>query len=147
MSMSPSSGKVSMKDSLPPRMLRKCTLKNLPRSPNQRMTSTISSAGIVEHLADRALAEIEAVIGAFAHQHEFLQALDRAENPRHAAIAGRRIGIVRMAGEPDPVRLPRPARRARGNSRCAPSSRPRQRPRRSLAALLIGLVPAKGVVA
>jgi hypothetical protein len=33
------------------------------------------------------------------HQDEALEALDRPEYPHHAAPAGRRIGIVRMAGE------------------------------------------------
>src|SRR5437899_849287 len=45
MSMSPSSGKASMKSSLRPLMLRKWTLKILPRSPNQRITTKISRAG------------------------------------------------------------------------------------------------------
>ena len=54
---------------------------------------------VVEHLRDRALAEIEPVIRALVHLHESLQPLDRAEHARYAAIAGRRVGVVRMAGE------------------------------------------------
>src|ERR1700730_10319074 len=38
-------GNASMKSSFLPLMLRKCTLKILPRSPNQRITSKISRAG------------------------------------------------------------------------------------------------------
>src|SRR5437764_7757182 len=54
---------------------------------------------IVEHLGDRALAEIEPVIGALVHLHETLQAFDGTENARHAAVAGPRVGVVRMTGE------------------------------------------------
>src|SRR6267142_1952220 len=86
--MSPSSGKASMKSSFLPLMLRKCTLKILPRSPNQRITSKISRAGS------------SPVIGALVHLHEALQSFDGAEHPGHPAIAGRRVGIVRMAREP-----------------------------------------------
>ena len=57
------------------------------------------AAGIVEHRRNRALAEVEAVIGAFVHQDEALEALDRPHYSRHAAPAGWRIGIMRMAGE------------------------------------------------
>ena len=80
-------------------MLRKCTLKILPRSPNQRITSKISRAGSSSISADRALAEIEPVIGALVHLHEALQPLDGAEHAGHAAVARRRVGVVRMAGE------------------------------------------------
>ncbi len=80
-------------------MLRKCTLKILPRSPNQRITSKISRAGSSSISAIGALAEIEAVIGALMHRHEPLQPVDRAEHAGHAAIAGRRVGVLRMAGE------------------------------------------------
>ena len=45
MLMLPSSGKTSMKSSLCPLMLRKCRLNILPRVPNQRIMSNISSPG------------------------------------------------------------------------------------------------------
>src|SRR3546814_20078007 len=53
--------------------------------------------------ADRADAEIEAVIGVLAHQDELLEAIDGAENAGDAAIAGRGVGVVRVAGEADLV--------------------------------------------
>ena len=34
------------------------------------------------------------------HLHKALQLLDGAEHASDAAIAGRRVGVVRMAGEP-----------------------------------------------
>ena len=126
MSMSPSSGNTSMKSSLRPLMLRKWTLKILPRSPNQRITSKISRAGSSSISADRPLAEIQPVIRALVHRHEPLQPLDRAEHARHAAVAGRRVGIVRMAGEAHLGRVAHRNDARRGNSRSAPSSPPRR---------------------
>src|SRR3984893_2926506 len=58
------------------------------------------AGGVVEHLGDVALTEIEPVIGALVHLHEALQPLDGAEHAGDAAIAGRRVGVVRMAGKP-----------------------------------------------
>jgi len=49
---------------------------------------------------DRALAEIEPVIGASVHRDEALQGFDGAEHAGDAAVTGRRIGVVRVAGEP-----------------------------------------------
>src|SRR5262249_55623158 len=100
MSMSPSSGKASMKSSFRPLMLRKWTLKILPRSPNQRIPREEISGRVVEHLGHRALAEIEPVIGALVHLDKALQPLDGAEHAGVTAVAGRRVGVVRMAGEP-----------------------------------------------
>jgi hypothetical protein len=80
-------------------MLRKCTLKILPRSPNQRITSKISRARVVEHLGGGALAEIEAVTGALVHLHEAFQPLHSPQYTGHTAIAGPRVGVVRMAGQ------------------------------------------------
>src|SRR5262249_49809404 len=104
MSMSPSSGKVSTKLSRRPLMLRKCTLNNLPRSPNQRITPKNLSAGLIEHRRDRTLAEVEAVIGALMHRHKALEPIDRDEHTCHAAPSGRRIRIVRMTCEAHPGR-------------------------------------------
>jgi hypothetical protein len=55
---------------------------------------------VVEHLGDRALAEIEPVTGALVHLHKALHSLDRAKDASDGAIAGRRVGVVRVAGEP-----------------------------------------------
>ena len=82
-------------------MLRKWTLKILPREPKWRMTSKISFAGLLEHLRDRALTEVQPVIRAFLDRHELLQAVDGTENGFDAApplpLSASRI--LRMAGE------------------------------------------------
>src|SRR5215813_8751858 len=62
------------------------------------------AARVIEHRRDGALAEVEAVIGALVHHHKALEPIDGAEHARHPAPSGRRIWIVRMAGEPHPSR-------------------------------------------
>ena len=88
-------------------MLRKWTLKIFLRVPNQRMTSKISSPGFSQHLGDRALAEVQAVVRALGDPDEPLQAVDAAEHGLDAAkaLAARHARIVRMAGEADLVLL------------------------------------------
>ncbi len=105
MSMSPSSGKASMKSSLRPRMLRKWTLKILPRSPNQRITSKISRPGSSSISPTVPWQKLRPCQGLSRMLDELLQPLDGAQDPRDAPIAGRRVGIVRVAGEPDLVLL------------------------------------------
>jgi hypothetical protein len=78
-------------------MLRKCTFEDLtPRAEPADYVEDLARR-VVEHLGDRTLAEIKPVIGALVHRHEALQPLDGAEDARDTAIAGRGVGIVRMA--------------------------------------------------
>jgi hypothetical protein len=59
-------------------MLRKWTLKILPRSPKPADHREDLARRVVEHLGDGPLAEIEPVIGALVHLHEALQPFDGA---------------------------------------------------------------------
>ena len=103
--MSPSSGNTSLKASLRAANVAEVDVEDLLAlaEPADHVGDLVGR--IVEHLADRSLAEVQPVIGALAHRHEFLQPLHRAEHAGDAAIAGRRVGVVRVTGEPDAVRL------------------------------------------
>src|ERR1700761_2291542 len=59
-------------------------------------------ARVVQHLAHRALAEVEAVIWILFDGDESLQPLHGAQNPLYALIAGRgNTGVVRVQGHAD----------------------------------------------
>src|SRR5207237_6486958 len=60
---------------------------------------------ILQAFRNRALAEIEAVIGARADLDELLQPLDAAEDAADAAETVGQTRVVRMAGDPDLVLL------------------------------------------
>ena len=59
-------------------------------------------ARIVQHFGDRALAEVESVVGARHGFDEALEPLDGTEDAVDAAVAlaGRQGGVVRVAAEP-----------------------------------------------
>src|SRR2546425_8657638 len=58
---------------------------------------------MLEHLRDRALAEIQSVVRACLDGNEFLEAINRAEDGIHTLIAGDggHARIMRMAGQSD----------------------------------------------
>src|SRR5439155_10854416 len=58
-------------------------------------------AGVVQHLGDRALAEVQAVVGARVDVDEALQALDAPENRVDSPVTPvvRHAGVVRVAGQ------------------------------------------------
>ncbi len=93
-----------MKSSLQPRMLRKCTLKILPRSPNQRITSPIWLRGSSSISPTVPLAEVQAVVRAFVQRHEALQAFDGPQHAGDPFVAGRGVRVVRMTGEAHIIR-------------------------------------------
>jgi hypothetical protein len=98
--MSPSSGKASHEVELLPLDVTEMDIEDLAArsEPTDYVEDLVGR--VVELLGDGALAEIEPVIGALVHLHEALEPLDGAEHASDAAVAGRRVGVVRIAGEP-----------------------------------------------
>jgi hypothetical protein len=100
MSMSPSSGEGLHEVELAPLDVAEMHIEDLAALAEPADYHEDLAGGVVEHLGDRTLAEIEPVIGALVHLHEALEPLDGAEHPVHPAVARGRVGVVRMAGEP-----------------------------------------------